>query len=188
VLISLARNDYFVKEVPSETGRLYQFHPLLRDFLRTRAAQDMPAALEPAQLRRAALLLSNAGQTEDAVSLLIEGGDWTRVGAIAAEEAPAMLEQGRSETLAAWLELLPPQLLAADPRLQFALALCRSEASPRAARRLFEQAFEAYRRGGGGGGRGGNSRGGGDFVHPLRRASTPPAACLGSLPRRAGAG
>ena len=147
VLISLAQNDYFVKEVPSETGRLYQFHPLLRDFLRTRAAQDMPAALEPAQLRRAALLLSNAGQTEDAVSLLTEGGDWTRVGAIAAEEAPAMLEQGRSETLAAWIELLPPELLAADPRLQLALGRCRIEASPRAARRLFEQAFEAYRRG-----------------------------------------
>jgi ATP/maltotriose-dependent transcriptional regulator MalT/DNA-binding SARP family transcriptional activator len=146
VLINLAQNDYFVKEVPSETGRVYQFHPLLRDFLRSRAAHDMPEALAPSQLQRAALLLRNAGHMEDAVSLLIEGGDWARVAAIAAEEAPAMLEQGRSETLAGWLDLLPPQLLAANAGLQYALAQCRSGASPRAARRLFEQAFDAYRR------------------------------------------
>jgi ATP/maltotriose-dependent transcriptional regulator MalT/DNA-binding SARP family transcriptional activator len=145
VLISLAQNDYFVKEVPSETGRVYQFHPLLRDFLRSRAAHDMPEALAPAQLQRAAGLLQSAGHVEDAVALLIESGDWPGVAAIAAEEAPAMLDQGRSETLAGWLELLPSQLLAADPRLQHALALCRSDASPRAARRLFEQAFAAYR-------------------------------------------
>jgi ATP/maltotriose-dependent transcriptional regulator MalT/DNA-binding SARP family transcriptional activator len=146
VLINLAQNDYFVKEVASEAGRVYQFHPLLRDFLRSRAAQDMPEAQAPAQLQRAALLLRNAGHMEDAVSLLIEGNDWARVAAIAAEEAPSMLEQGRNETLAAWLDLLPQALLAADPRLQCALARCRSEASPRAARRLFEQAFDAYRR------------------------------------------
>ena len=146
VLINLAQNDYFVKEVSSETGRVYQFHPLLRDFLRNRAAHEMPEALAPAQLQRAALLLRKAGQMEDAVSLLIEGGDWTRVAEVAAEEASTMLEQGRNETLAGWLELLPPPVLAADPGLQHALALCRCEASPRAARRLFEQAFEAYRR------------------------------------------
>jgi DNA-binding SARP family transcriptional activator len=56
-----------------------------------------------------------------------------------------MIEQGRSESLAAWLDLLPPQLLAADPRLHYALGLCKSDASPRAARRHFEQAFERYR-------------------------------------------
>ena len=145
LLVNLAQNDYFVKEVPSESGRVYQFHPLLREFLRSRAARDLPEALAPAQLRRAALLLREAGHTEDAAALFIEAEEWTEVASIAAEEAPAMIEQGRSESLAAWLDLLPPQVLAGDPRLHYALGLCRSELSPRAARRHFEQAFEAYR-------------------------------------------
>jgi ATP/maltotriose-dependent transcriptional regulator MalT/DNA-binding SARP family transcriptional activator len=152
LLVNLAQNDYFVKEVPSESGRVYQFHPLLSDFLRSRAAHDMPEALGVPQLQRAALLLRKAGQVEDAVSLLIEGGDWAQVAAIAAEEAPAMIEQGRSATLAGWLDLLPPQFLGADPKLQYALGMCRADTSPRAARRHFEQAFETYRRAGDGGG------------------------------------
>ena len=33
VLDNLARNDYFVRESSSDAGRLYQLHPLLREFL-----------------------------------------------------------------------------------------------------------------------------------------------------------
>lgn len=148
LLANLAHNDYFVKEVASESGRAYQVHPLLHEFLRSRAAHDMPEALERPQLQKAALLLHAAGHTDDAVSLLIENQDWPRVAAIAADLANTMLEQGRSETLAGWLDLLPPELLGTDPRLPYALAMCRCASRPREARRHFEQAHEAYRRAG----------------------------------------
>lgn len=148
LLANLAHNDYFVKEVASDAGRAYQVHPLLHEFLRSRAAQDMPEALARPQLQKAALLLHGAGHTDDAVSLMIEDQDWPRVAVIAAEQADAMLEQGRNETLAGWLDLLPPELLATDPRLHYALGMCRAQGSPREARRHFEQAYEAYRRAG----------------------------------------
>jgi len=144
LLLNLAHNDYFVREVKDEQGRSFQLHPLLREFLRSRATQVQPDAVAPAALRRAAALLRRAGHFEEAVALFVECGDWQEVAAIAREETGAMLAQGRNETLAGWLDLLPPQLLGASPQLLYASAASRIHASPRAARRLFEQAFAGF--------------------------------------------
>jgi ATP/maltotriose-dependent transcriptional regulator MalT/DNA-binding SARP family transcriptional activator len=148
LLLNLALNHYFVAEAQSDEGRVFQLHPLLREFLRSRAAHELPEALAPETLKRAASLLRAAGQVEDAVALLAECRDWDEVARIAALQADAMLAQGRSETLGGWLELVPARVLEKDPALLRALGACRRHASPRAARRLFEQAFEAYRRAG----------------------------------------
>ena len=144
LLLNLAHNDYFVREVMAEQGRSFQLHPLLREFLRSRATQVLPDAIAPAALRRAAALLRGAGHFEDAVVLFVECGDWQEVAVVAGDEAGAMLAQGRNETLAGWLDLLPPHLLEANPRLLYASAASRLHASPRAARRLFEQAFAGF--------------------------------------------
>jgi DNA-binding SARP family transcriptional activator len=148
LLLNLALNHYFVDEIRSDEGRVFQLHPLLRGFLRGRAAQELPEALGADQLQRAALLLRDAGHTEDAVSLLMECRDWAAVARIAAEDASAMLEQGRDETLALWLESLPPALLEGESRLLYALGACRAGTGPRAARRHFERAFEGFQRSG----------------------------------------
>lgn len=146
LLVNLALNNYFVSEVQTEEGRVYQLHPLLRAFLRARAAQDLPAVFAPDHLRRAAGLLRAAGQAEDAVSLLVECRDWQELARLAAQEAPLMLSQGRITTLGGWLDLLPEALLESDPALLLALGECRARSAPRAARRRFEQALEAFRR------------------------------------------
>lgn len=148
LLLNLALNQYFVSEVESPGGRVFQLHPLLSEFLRRRAAQELPAALSTEQFKRAAALLRDAGQLEDAVALLADCHDWTEVARIAGDEAEAMLAQGRSATLSGWLELLPARLLEGDPRLLHALGACRLSSSPRAARRLFEQAYEGFKRAG----------------------------------------
>ncbi|TMH22379.1 MAG: hypothetical protein E6H64_05710 [Betaproteobacteria bacterium] len=144
LLINLALNDYFVREVSSDAGRVYQLHPLLREFLKNRAAQALPEAVSSAWLQRAAALLQEADQTEDAVALLVDAGNWDEIARIALEEGDAILAQGRSETLAGWLDLLPTKLVEADPRLLCASAAARAHASPRAARQLFERAFEGF--------------------------------------------
>ena len=148
LLLNLARNDYFVREVPGDDGRTFQLHPLLRDFLRHRAAQALPEAVGAAGLKRAAALLRGAGHLEDAVSLLAECRDWGDIARIAAEEADHMLVQGRSEMLCGWLELLPPELIDADPRLLRAHAASRVHASPRTARHLFARAYDGFHRAG----------------------------------------
>jgi len=148
LLLNLSQNDYFVREVPGDEGRFYQLHPLLRDFLRNRAAQVLPDAVGATELKRASALLRAAGHLEDAVSLLAESREWEEVARIAAEAADDMLVQGRTETLCGWLDLLPPQLIETDPRLLHAHAASRVHASPRSARRLFARAYEGFLRAG----------------------------------------
>jgi ATP/maltotriose-dependent transcriptional regulator MalT len=145
MLINLALNDYFVRESPSDAGRIYLFHPLFSEFLRNQAARELPEATSPAWLRRAAMLLEQAGQTEDAIAFLVEARDWADVARIAVADADALLAQGRNATLAAWLDMLPPELAAADPRILRISAAARAHASPRAARQLYERAFEGFR-------------------------------------------
>jgi ATP/maltotriose-dependent transcriptional regulator MalT/DNA-binding SARP family transcriptional activator len=148
LLVNLALNNYFVSEAQADEGRVYQLHPLLRDFLRRRAAQEAPEALEPAHLRRAAALLRDAGRVEDAMPLLIECRDWPEIARIAGAQAAIMLSQGRGATLGEWLQLLPASVLEGHPPLLLALGACRARASPREARRRFEQALQGFQRGG----------------------------------------
>ena len=145
LLVNFAQNDYFVREVASDAGRVYQIHPLFRAFLRKRAGEMLPEAVSSAWLQRAAGLLRDAEHTEDAVALLVEAGNWEEIARIVVEEADSMLAQGRNETLANWIDLLPQKLVEADPRLLFASAACRADATPRASRQLFERAYEVFR-------------------------------------------
>ena len=142
VLINLARNDYFVRELAGAGGRVFVFHPLLQEFLLRRAACDLPQALGAEALRQAACLLRESGQAEDAVALAVQSKDWALLADIAAEQTEGLLAQGRHSTLAAWIEALPPQWLAADGALLQGHGAALLHTSPRLARRRFEQAFE----------------------------------------------
>ena len=148
VLFNLAHNDYFVRELVGPEGRVFVFHPLLREFLLRRAARDLPHAVGADALHRAANLLRESGQAEDALALFVEGRDWREVAAIVREHADGLLEQGRHATLAAWLELLPPEVLQGSADLLNDHGAALAHTSPRAARRRFEQAFELFQRNG----------------------------------------
>jgi DNA-binding SARP family transcriptional activator len=93
-------------------------------------------------------LLHESGQAEDALALFVERRDWREVAAIAREQADGLLQQGRHATLATWLELLPPDVLQGNAELLNDYGAALAHASPRAARRRFEQAFEAFQRSG----------------------------------------
>ncbi|MEO8524628.1 MAG: BTAD domain-containing putative transcriptional regulator [Caldimonas sp.] len=147
-LLNLAHNDYFVKELLGADGRVFIFHPLLKEFLLHRAARDLPEAIGVDALRRAATLLRDSGQPEDALMLFVQSRSWADAAAVTAEQADMLLAQGRHATLAGWLELLPPELVANDAVLLLAHGQALGHASPRAARRRFEAAFAAFERGG----------------------------------------
>jgi ATP/maltotriose-dependent transcriptional regulator MalT/DNA-binding SARP family transcriptional activator len=144
LLLNLALNNYFVSETRWQDGHGFQLHPLMRDFLRNRAALDLPQVLERPHLRAAASLLREAGHVEDAVSLLMHCRDWAALADITEAEAKTMIGQGRGDTLANWIEALPAAELDARPGLLHAWGLGRFASSPRAARRHFERAHDGY--------------------------------------------
>jgi ATP/maltotriose-dependent transcriptional regulator MalT/DNA-binding SARP family transcriptional activator len=146
VLFNLAQNDYFVRELVGADGRVFVFHPLLREFLLHRAARDLPHAVAAPALRRAAQLLRESGQPEDALALFVESRDWSEAAAVIAEQAGPLLAQHRHATLAAWLDQLPPAFRSASPALLIAQGSALLHTSPRVARRRFEEAFDALQR------------------------------------------
>lgn len=144
VLKRLTRDDYFVTARHGKHETVYQYHPLLREFLLRRAEDTLGVSERVGLQNRAAELLEAAGQIEDAVALYITGRDWEALIRIICKSAETMLAHGRGETLEQWLEELPPTLLRKSPWMLYWLASCRLPIAPRESRRLFESAYELF--------------------------------------------
>jgi len=145
VLKRMTRDDYFVTALHGPNETVYQYHPLLREFLLRRANDELSARERATLQTRTAELLEGAEQIEGAVALRVAGRDWDALIRIIREHAETMLAQGRGETLEQWLEALPPKRLQNSPWMLYWMASCRVPSSPRESRRLFEQAYELFR-------------------------------------------
>ncbi len=140
----LTRDAYFVIARHGRDETVYQYHPLLREFLLRRADEELSARERSVLQGRAAELLEEVEQIEDAVALRVAGRDWNSLIRIIRQQAETMLAQGRGETLEQWLEALPPRRLQNSPWMLYWLASCRIPFAPRESRRLFEQAYELF--------------------------------------------
>jgi len=145
VLSGLHTSNYFT-EKRGQAEAVYQYHALFREFLQARARDTMaPERLADVQ-RRAARLLIDAGQVEDAVGLLRAASDWDGLGELIAAQAPALIGQGRGRTLEEWTGALPAPLVAERPWIQYWLGMARLPFGPAQARPALERAFRRFRR------------------------------------------
>src|SRR5919201_460203 len=148
ILEGLHRNNYFVEVREARPEPLYQYHPMFRQFLLARAQETLPKDLRRRLQRSAAALAAQAGRTDDALALYRESHDWDEMARLIETEGPAMLEQGRGETLRHWVEDLPPELLERYPWAIYWSAATQAQLAPREARLAFERAYELFRAGG----------------------------------------
>jgi LuxR family maltose regulon positive regulatory protein len=144
LLLNLTRNDYFVSEKRTSDERIYQFHPLLQKFLLHKAEDTYSIDERTALRRKAAKLLEASGRVDDAVALLLESADWEQAVSVILNCAEDMLDQGRGETLASWLDELPPQFPRAQPWLVYWQGVSRLYIAPRESRHLFESAYQLF--------------------------------------------
>ena len=96
-------------------------------------------------LYRAATLLEESNQIEEAVAIFREAGHWDEMVALIKKKAPSMIEQGRHCSLREWLESLPKEILEDDPWLLYWMgeSLLRFD-SPRS-RSYYERAFDLFK-------------------------------------------
>lgn len=87
----------------------YQYHALFRDFLCERLIEQVTAVEFAELLRRAAELLRDNGQLEDAFALFCRAGAWPQAERLILDLAPALLAEGRWRTLQESLESLPKE-------------------------------------------------------------------------------
>jgi len=142
-LAQLARQAYFVVEHRG-TVPVFQFHPLFRQFLRSRASERYdPEELDRLRCTAAALLLQEPGGVDAAVDLLLEARSWDAAASLIADSAAGVLAAGRAETLARWLLGLPTEVRRARPRLLYWLGMALLPHRPESARHHLEEAVVA---------------------------------------------
>ncbi|MCJ7746147.1 MAG: hypothetical protein MUP27_00270, partial [Desulfobacterales bacterium] len=144
ILSTLNRNNYFT-ERRFHKEPLYQYHPLYRDFLLSRAKETFSPKALKVLLHHAAKLLEDNGQTESAVSLLRDAGDWDELVRLITKHAPSMVAQGRHRPLEDWLNSLPMEILENNPWLLYWMGECRLPFNPSASKTLFEKAFVKFK-------------------------------------------
>lgn len=140
ILRDLARRGYFTVRHPGAQG-MYEYHPLFRQFLMNQAG----ARFAPEQLReiwhRSAELLAQADDVEGAIALLRMTQDWPSLAALALQQAPLMMSQGRHVTLKDWLLAIPDAARTANPWIHYWLGICHLPYDQVAARQVLERAY-----------------------------------------------
>ena len=141
----LARNDLFVISRHGPDEIIYEYHPLLREFLLGRAKEKLGKKKFSELQERAASLLEQEGQIEDAINLRIENRQWDELVKLIKHHAATVLEQGRDETLQEWLEKLPTEFVETDPWMSYWMGACRSAYAPVESQLFCERAYAMFR-------------------------------------------
>jgi ATP/maltotriose-dependent transcriptional regulator MalT len=145
MLARLHRENYFVARREAPAGPVYQYHPMLREFLLARALEAMSKERRRQLQKDAAALMEQAGQVEEAVALARDGRDWEAMACLIERHAGMMVAQGRAETLFQWFEELVPEVQQAHPWTVYWAAACQAPRAPREGRLGFERAYELFR-------------------------------------------
>ncbi len=145
ILAELYRNNYFMALKQARPEPIYEYHPLLREFLLARANEVFDKDQRAQLMRRSADLLVGGQQLAEAVALLRENSDWHRIVPVIETHAGTMLDRGMGETLAQWINLLPKEVQHQHPWTVYWLAVSRVSISPRESRLLYEQAYDLFR-------------------------------------------
>lgn len=144
ILADLYRSNYFVDLRQAGTEPVYQFHPMFREFLLARV-QETYSKDRRRQLQKAsAMVMEQAGQIEEAFALYRESHDWDEMARLIGAHAQVLLQQGRGETLARWVEDLPPDVRDGRPWTVYWAASSRAQLAPREARVLYTKAFGLF--------------------------------------------
>lgn len=111
LLDQLRERDLFVIELDVNQLR---YHHLFHEFLRQQGANDF--ALD-SRRRRAARFFASQGDEEEAIYHWLAARDYTSAAAAISRAGEAALRTGRLDTLANWIDALPPHVLTSSPRL-----------------------------------------------------------------------
>jgi ATP/maltotriose-dependent transcriptional regulator MalT/DNA-binding SARP family transcriptional activator len=145
-LSDFQRRNYFTFRLAS-TLPIYDFHPLFREFLLSRAAEELSPHVISRVRGHAARVLEAGGRIEDAMRLFTEAGEWEEATRMLLAHAPDLATQGRNRTLEAWLASLPASLIEQSPWLIYWRGRCRMYINPYECREFLVGAFDRFKAG-----------------------------------------
>jgi ATP/maltotriose-dependent transcriptional regulator MalT len=146
ILSELSARCYFTTTHLQAGGDpLFQYHPLFKEFLRSRAEASFSASSLKAIRTKAAALLEQAGQVEDAVQLLQDAADEEGLVRLILANGEALIRQGRHQTLRSWFSGLSRQITEKHPWALYWSSLACLPVDPGTSQRLAEEAFALHR-------------------------------------------
>ena len=144
ILSELARKQYFTVRhgvlKPS-----YEYHPLFRDFLQSRAQENFDEAEYKQLQSRAGLLLADVGDIDYATDLLIQGENWPALSKLILKHTKQQIEDGRNQQVVCWIDALPSELMEQQPWLLYWLGMARLQYENNSARQVFEKAYAKFK-------------------------------------------
>jgi LuxR family maltose regulon positive regulatory protein len=142
----LYRRHLFTNRRGGSEG-VYQYHALFREFLLNRARETYTAKGLADLAARAASLLEETGEFDDAIQLHIQAQNWNQATDSILRQAGRLLGQGRGQTLREWLAALPTDMLQANPWLNYWHATSLIQIDQRTARAQLESVYQRFRAG-----------------------------------------
>ncbi len=117
LLAYLCERDLFVI---AQGDAHYRYHHLFHDFLRDHATR-LDADAVRARHRRAAEFYRAATNFDETIFHYLRAGAFAETTALIERIGETMLRDGRLDTLAAWIDAIPPEMVAAHPLVMFYL-------------------------------------------------------------------
>lgn len=124
VIQYLHRHNFFTNRRPAAES-VFEYHPLFRAFLISRAQQSYGAEDLVDVRRRAAGIAEEADLVDGAIDLLQGAEDWSTLAALIGRHAPRFLAQGRGDTVERWLNDLPLAVIEQSAWLLYWRGMCR---------------------------------------------------------------
>lgn len=143
LLETLARRNFFTQKHGGPEVR-FQFHPLFKRFLQAWARKILPEEELSPFLLRAAQILLKCDRIEDAIELLRIAGNGPELAQLIVKHAPIVAQQGRLQTLLAWISSVPKGLLEKSPWLLCWLGISTLMIRPIEARQYLQSAYQLF--------------------------------------------
>jgi DNA-binding SARP family transcriptional activator len=143
ILETLYRRNVFVDKRDGEQTT-YQYHELFRSFLIRRATETYGAATVRQIKRRCASAFEAIGHFDEALEVYLEIDCANEAATLITTHARAVLQQGRTQTLAEWLRRLPGSVVRASAELNYWFGITTLAKEPAKAREHLQLAYASF--------------------------------------------
>lgn len=122
----------------------YQYHSLFRKFLQSRAECTYSHSELIGLWNKAARLLEESGNIEDAVKLYLKTSEWEGLTELIMKHARELVMQGRNQVLEEWLRHIPEEVRENHPWLLYWMGVGLLPFNQTESRKYLEKAFEVF--------------------------------------------
>ena len=137
----LSRNNLFIERLSGAEIDTFQYNPLFREYLLDKM-RELYATAEIHEIkRRAADLLLDENQVEEAANLLLRAKDWDGLINFINQYAKTFIEQGESQLLQELINRIPSEKVSNNPWLSCWSGICQQQSNPPEAQKSFQNAF-----------------------------------------------